>query len=287
MQSAIANTASSNSQKGATRARTLKKPQEELTQSKDVSSPVQPAQPVQPNSQQSGGSDSSRPAPVTWQEDSPGATLVQHVCLFDTHPALQYMLQPWQVRAGSRLLHAKLLAVLSQRLSLGLIGTTSFWRLLTSWETCCSLKPADPICFAFEFMKLSSVPADAAVGGNGNAATGDNKASSNSPSQGDQPSTEVKEASSTGNSSHSKKGQHAGAMQEGPAGNSPGAAGVANLESGISKTTGDEAEGRDADDGHQHAAQAAETGTAQGGTATADAGAGKKHNKGRKKKKGK
>lgn len=150
-------------------------------------------------------------------------------------------------------------------------------------------------------MTLSIGTAGHAGDNNGTAANGDSKRVDNSPKTSEESgtaNTAAKGASRKGNGkshggghdsspegSHSDMGVHAVITHEGPAGIGPNVA--AKPESDTAKTAGRELEDGDADNGH-HAAQMAETGTAQKGTAANDAGAvKKKHNKGKKKKKNK
>ena len=161
-----------------------------------------------------------------------------------------------------------------------------------------------------DFTNMSIGLAGQAGVDNGTAANGDSKDLSNSLNlngKSGTASSAVKEASSKGNGisstsaqggghhafpnqegAHSDKGQHAGTMQDGPAGSSPTVTVTGKAESDTAKTAGSDSEDRDAETGHHDAAQVVETGIAQKGAAAADVGAGKKkHNKGKKKKRGK
>lgn len=142
-----------------------------------------------------------------------------------------------------------------------------------------------------------TVPAGDVGGDSGSAGSGHSKNRSNSPSLGasSKAGTAVEESGSRGNhveggkegsqsaspgQGGSEKGQPAAATQGSPAGNGPGANGIAKSGCDLS---GGEAVRKEADNGYVNAAQETEKGFAQNGTAKVDTG-NKKH-KGKKKKK--
>lgn len=159
--------------------------------------------------------------------------------------------------------------------------------LYTFCLTCCKssicLAGDDTSCAANGHLSNSLGPngqsgtASTAVKGTSSRGNGDSVASALGGAQAASPDQE---------GGHSAKSQHAVNVQEGLAGNGPGAASTAR-ESDTARTAGRESEGGGADSRHDGAAQMTETGTARKGTAAADAGAGKKKNKSKKKKKGK
>lgn len=155
-----------------------------------------------------------------------------------------------------------------------------------------------------DLMNTSTGTAGHAGDSNGNAANSDSVDVDNSPSvsgQSGTANTAVKQASMKSNGISqggrheispdqdgglSDMDKHAVNRHEGPDRTGPDVAAVGKPESDTAKTAGSDAPSRDADNGN-HTAQTAETGSGQTGAA-ADARAGKKkHNKGKKKKKGK